>query len=249
MIRTAWVLLNAVVSTLLLAPLVFAGGLGVGRPWIFDWVASNWSRWILAASGVRVRVEGLENVDPSTPQVLVGNHQSWYDVFAVSSSVGKTFHFVAKKELERVPIFGAAWKIAGHISIDRSDRGAAIASLDQAGRQLRREGSAVVIFAEGTRSADDGLLPFKKGAFMLALHARVPVVPFALAGSRRVLPKNGWRVRPGPIILRFGQPIPTDSYNPEDRDELMQRVRDEVRRLRDDGRRVLGPGRLESPNP
>ncbi|NIP83188.1 MAG: 1-acyl-sn-glycerol-3-phosphate acyltransferase, partial [Actinobacteria bacterium] len=211
------------------------------------WAGRTWSSAILWASGCPIRVEGVENIEPDTPQILVGNHQSWFDVPAVAANLPKSYHFVAKKELERVFIFGRAWKAAGHISIDRSDRESAIRSLEQAGRQLREEGTAVVIFAEGTRSPDDRLQPFKKGAFMLALHTGVPIVPFGVAGSRRVLPKGSWRVRRGPIIVRFGRPIPTEGLDPEDRDALIERVHDEVRRLRDSGRRELGPGTLEVP--
>lgn len=247
MIRTAWVALVILVTTLWKAPImVGAGLLRSTNQRLYDWGGRSWSRWILWASGVKVRVEGAEHLEPGSPQVLVGNHQSWYDVFATAGSIEKTFHFVAKEELGRIPLFGPSWKAAGHISIDRSDRSRAIASLDNAGRRLREEKSAVIIFAEGTRSPDDDMLPFKKGAFMLAMHAGVPIVPFGIAGSRRVLPKGGWRVRKGPIILRFGEPIPTDSLDPADRDALMRRVRDEVRRLRDEARAQLGPGTLES---
>lgn len=256
MIRAVWVALNTLVATVLLGPIMVGGGLlRIRNQKLYDWGGRSWARWILRASGTPLIVQGIEHIDPGTPQVLVGNHESWYDVFAVASAIDKTFHFIAKKELERIPLFGAAWKAAHHISIDRTDRARAIASLDQAGRQLRREKSAVVIFAEGTRSPDGELLPFKKGAFMLALHAGVPIVPFGLAGTRRVLPKGGWRVRKGPIILRFGEPILTDSTDPADRDSLMRRVREEVRRLRDEARAGLPPGlaesapRIENPNP
>ena len=248
MIRTVWVGLNLLVGTLLLGiPVIIGALLRVRRQGFYDFAGRNWSRWAMWASNTPVRVEGIENIDPATPQVLVGNHQSWYDVFAVAGSLRKPFHFVAKKELEKIPIFGAAWKGAGHISIDRSDRGSAIRSLEQAGEQLEQEGSAVVMFAEGTRSPTDALLPFKKGPFMLALHSGVPIVPFGVAGTRRIFPKGSWRVRPGPIIVRFGAPIPTDSLDPEDRESLIRRVRDEVQRLRDEGRRELGPAELEKP--
>ena len=251
MIRTAWVVLNTVVATILLGPLMIFGPVfGIRNPRFYDWGGGTWSRWILRVSGTPVRIEGAENVDPASPQILVGNHQSWYDVFAVAGTLHKTFHFVAKKELEKIPLFGPAWKAARHISIDRSDQARAIASLDQAGRQLREEKSAVVIFAEGTRSPGDDLLPFKKGAFMLALHAGVPVVPFGVAGTRRILPKGGWRVRKGEIIVRYGTPIPTAAMDPDDRDALMRKVREEVRRLRDGARAELAPGPVEAvPDP
>jgi 1-acyl-sn-glycerol-3-phosphate acyltransferase len=249
-IRGIWSWLNGALATGVLAPLVIiAATLGVRRSSFYDWVGRTWCRWNLAAGGARVTVEGLENIDLASPQVLVGNHQSWFDVFAVASNIPKTYHFVAKKELERVLLFGRAWKAAGHISIDRSNQASAIASLDQAGRQMRAEKSAVVVFAEGTRSPTDDLLPFKKGAFMLALHTGVPIVPFAVAGSRRVFPKGSWRVKAGPIIVRFGRPIPTDGLDAEQRDGLVRRVRDEVRRMRDDARRTLGPGTLENVGP
>jgi 1-acyl-sn-glycerol-3-phosphate acyltransferase len=247
MIRGIWAWLNGAIATMVIGPMVIGATLlGLGRPAFHDWAGRTWSRWNLAAGGARVTVEGLENIDLASPQILVGNHQSWFDVFAVAANIPKTFHFVAKKELERVFLFGRAWKAARHISIDRSNQASAIASLDRAGQQMRAENSAVVVFAEGTRSPTDDLLPFKKGAFMLALHTGVPIVPFAVAGSRRMFPKGAWRVRSGPIILRFGTPIPTAGLGPADRDTLMDRVRDEVRRMRDEARRSLGPGRLEN---
>lgn len=248
MIRTVWVALNLFWMTLVLGiPLILGPLLRIRRQSFYDFGGRNWSRFALLLSGTPVRVEGMENVDPDSPQVLVGNHQSWYDVFALAGNIPKTFHFVAKKELQSIPVFGPAWKAAGHIAIDRSDRSSAIRSLEQAAQRLEEEGSAVVMFAEGTRSPDDRLLPFKKGPFMLAIHAGVPIVPFALAGTRRVFPKGSWRVRPGPIILRFGKPIPTHDLSPEDRETLIHRVRAQVLALRDGARRELGPGTLENP--
>jgi 1-acyl-sn-glycerol-3-phosphate acyltransferase len=248
MIRTAWTALVIIIATLIVGPMVIGAGLlRIRRLGFYDWAGRTWSSAILWASGCPVRVDGLENIDPGSPQVLVGNHQSWFDVPAVAANLPKSFHFVAKKELENVFIFGRAWQAAGHISVDRSDRESAIRSLEAAGRQLREERSAVVIFAEGTRAPTDVLQPFKKGAFMLALHTGVPIVPFGVAGSRRVFPKGSWRVRRGPIIVRFGEPVPTEGLDPDDRDTLIEDVRDRVRRLRDAGRRERGPGAPEAP--
>ncbi len=246
MIRTVWTISHILLATLVFGPLAILGGLVRAPLEYFDWCGRSWSAWILWSTGCPVRAEGMENIELDSPQVLVGNHQSWMDVPAIATHISKSYHFVAKKELEKVFIFGRAWKAAGHISIDRSDRAAAVRSLDLAGEQLRREGSAVIIFAEGTRAPTDALQPFKKGAFMLALHAGVPIVPFALAGTRRVLPKDSWRVTRGPIIVRFGEPIPTTDLSEEDRNTLIDRVWEEVRRLRDEARAELPPGRLES---
>jgi 1-acyl-sn-glycerol-3-phosphate acyltransferase len=246
-IRSLWAWLNGAAATLVIAPpVLLAAALGLRHQRFYDWSGRTWSRWNLRAGGAQVIVEGIEHIDLDSPQILVGNHQSWFDVFAVAANIPKTYHFVAKKELERVWLFGPAWKAAGHISIDRSDQASAVASLDRAGAQMKRENSAVVVFAEGTRSPTDDLLPFQKGAFMLALHTGVPIVPFAVAGSRRIFPKGSWRVRGGPIIVRFGPPIPTAHLTTRDRDALIARVRDEVRTMRDQARATLGPGALEN---
>lgn len=247
MIRGIWSWFNGAIATLVIGPPVIAAALlGVRSRGFYDRAGRAWSRWNLWAGGSPVEVRGLEHLDPASPQILVGNHQSWFDVFAVAANIPKAFLFVAKKELEDIFIFGRAWQAAGHISIDRSNQAAAVQSLDQAGEKMRAENSAVVVFAEGTRSPTDQMLPFKKGAFMMALHTGVPIVPFAVAGSRRIFPKGDWRVRPGPIIVTFGPPIPTDGLGLADRDALMERTRNEVRRMRDDARRSLGPGTLEA---
>src|SRR5690606_15934022 len=132
------------------------------------------------------------------------------------------------KELARIPLFGTAWQAAGHISVDRSDRASAIQSLDEAGRLLRKDNSSVVIFPEGTRSPTGELLPFKKGAFMLALRTGVDIIPVAVLGTRRIQPKGGWRIRSGRIILRFGEPIPVAQYSEAERDDLIELVRSRI---------------------
>ena len=232
MIRTAWVLLVTTIATV-----IFGGGaivgalLGVKRGAYYDGCARNWSHWILWASGVEVLVEGVENIPPDQPEIIVANHVSWLDIPAIATTVPKRTRFVAKKELERVPLFGMAMVRAGHISIDRADRASAIESLERAGAALRSDNSSVVIFPEGTRSADGQLKAFKKGAFMLALHTGVNVVPTAVVGSHEALPKHHWRLGRGPIIVRYGEPIPMAGFGPHNRDELVALVRERIEQL------------------
>jgi 1-acyl-sn-glycerol-3-phosphate acyltransferase len=230
-IRTIWSALNALIATLFIGTILIGASVVRIKGDIYDWGARNWSRWILWASGVTVKVEGLANVHMDEPQVIVSNHQSWYDVWALAANIPKRYRFIAKKELGYIPVFGTAWKVAGHISVDRSDHAAAVRSLDQAGDLIRNDQSSIVIFPEGTRSDDGKLKPFKKGAFMLALHSGVEIVPVACVGTRAILPKNGWRVRGGTIIVRFGEPIQTTGYDEDNRDELIGRVRGEIERL------------------
>lgn len=232
MIRTAWTYLNLTIGTILIASIVIVAALfRVRKPGLYDWAARAWARWILWASGTPVTCEGLDNIRADRPQIFVANHVSWYDVYALAAAIPKRYRFVAKKELARIPIFGTAWKAAGHIAVDRSDRASAIQSLAEAGRLLRRDNSSVVIFPEGTRSPTGELLPFKKGAFMLALQTGVEIIPVAVLGTRRIQPKGGWRIRSGPIILRFGEPIPTSRYSEAERDELIELVRSRIQAL------------------
>jgi 1-acyl-sn-glycerol-3-phosphate acyltransferase len=232
LIRTLWAALNLVVVTAVLAIIVMIAALLRVRNYaLYDWAARTWAGRMLRVSGAELEVEGLENVRADEPQIFVANHVSWHDVFALAVAIPKRYRFVAKKELARIPLFGPAWKIAGHIAIDRSDRAAAIQSLNEAGRVLRQDNSSVVIFPEGTRSPDGRLLPFKKGAFMLALHTGVDIVPVAILGTRHILPKGAWRVRPGKIIVRFGEPVRVADYTEETRDALMDEVRRRIERM------------------
>lgn len=190
----------------------------------------RWSRRLVEASGVEVDFEGLEKLHDGR-QILVANHESWYDVLALAGYLPVEYRFVAKKELERVPVFGPSWQACGHISIDRQDRASAIESLEEAARQIRERDTTIVMFPEGTRSADGELQSFKKGAFVLAIQARVPVVPVGIVGSRDVLAKHRWRIRPGTIRIRIGEPIPVEGLTHEDRDALVLEARRRVGEL------------------
>jgi 1-acyl-sn-glycerol-3-phosphate acyltransferase len=232
-IRTLWVGLNGLIATAVVGSVVIIASVLRVRGRIYPAAARFWSRWLLAVSGVRLQVEGRERLALDRPQIVISNHESWYDVFAISASMPKTFHFVAKKELERIPLFGRAWKAAGHVSIDRSDRQSAIRSLETAGASMASEDAAVVIFPEGTRSPDGRLLPFKKGAFMLSRTSGVELLPAAVSGSRVVMAKGTWRIRPGTITVRYGRPIAPPSHGGVER--VMSEARTAIAALRDAG--------------
>lgn len=199
-----------------------------------DRVTRRWARLVLRLAGVRVRIEGLERVDWSEPMVIVANHQSWFDVFALVAFLPGRTRFVAKKELGRIPIFGPAWKACGHVSLDREDLTSAVQSLERAGKRVRDEKLNLVLFPEGTRSPDGRLQAFKKGAFVLAIHTEVPILPLGLAGSRAVMPKGSFRIRPGEIRIRVGEPIPVEGLSHRDRDRLLSTSRAAVAKLMGD---------------
>jgi 1-acyl-sn-glycerol-3-phosphate acyltransferase len=228
-IRSIWVVANMLVITPPLAIFIIVRSFMAGpAEAVYDRVPRFWARWALRVSGVTVEARGLENVAPGRPQIFLANHVSWYDVLALTCVIPKRYRFIGKKELARVPIWGRAWVASGHIPIDRGNTQSAIESLDRAARIVREDSSSIIVFPEGTRSDTGELLPFKKGSFMLAVHSGIEVVPVAISGSRCILPKGGWRVRSGRIIVRFGAPIHTAQYSADQRDELMARVRSEI---------------------
>ena len=227
-IRSIWVAANLLVGTAVLSLIVIVAALFRHRGTLYDWAARSWSRWMIWASGSRMKIEGIEYVMADRAQIIASNHQSWFDVWALAAIIPKRYRFIAKSELRKVPLFGLAWESCGHISIDRKDRAKAIKALDAAAALMRDDHSAIVIFPEGTRSPTGDLLPFKKGAFMMALRTGIEIVPAAVLGSRAVQKKGDWRVRPGTIIVRFGPPIDSSQYDEDHREELMQIVRERI---------------------
>jgi 1-acyl-sn-glycerol-3-phosphate acyltransferase len=236
-IRTIWLYLVGTVATFYLA------GRVVVRSYLWrrnlqcacDTSARRWGRVMLWAAGVRVTLEGVENLQTESPQIVVSNHQSWFDVFALAAHLPVRYRFVAKKELGNIPVFGRAWRECGHVSVDRGNREAAIESLDQAWREVHEDKLTMVLFPEGTRSPDGRLQPFKKGAFVLAVQGQVPLVPVAVLGSRAVMPKGENRVRPGEIRVRIGTPIPTEGTTLQDRNRLLKECWDAVFSLKREG--------------
>lgn len=234
MIRTIWAYFVSVLVTLVLSLYTIVLSLFGYEGERYDWIAHTWAKGIIWPSGVKITVEGRENVRADRPQIIASNHQSWFDVFSLSAVIPKRFRMVAKQELKRIPLFGRAWSSSGHISINRKDRNKAVASLEKAGELVRSDNSAVVIFPEGTRSATGELQPFKKGTFMLATATGIEIVPTAVIGSRAAQRKGDWRVHSGPIIVRFGEPVDSSAYDDDSVEELMTIVRERIARLLED---------------
>lgn len=200
--------------------------------------ARPWSLILLWACRVKVAVSGLEYLQGRHgPLVLVANHQSQFDILALLASLPIDFKFVVKSELMAVPLWGHAMKKAGYISIDRQDSSQTRELLAQAARKIR-QGASVLFFAEGTRSEDGRLGPFKRGAFVLASLSGCDVVPMVIEGSRRILPKKSLRIRPGGIRITVLEPI-TDPALKKNSKRLMAEVRNRMlTRLRQEEERV-----------
>jgi 1-acyl-sn-glycerol-3-phosphate acyltransferase len=230
-IRTVWFLVVAFLSTLFFSLTAVVGGIvRAGRGW-YDWVHRNWSRSLLRAAGVRVEAEGLEHVRPGEAHLFVSNHQSLFDVWAMMAVLPVSLRFVAKQELGRIPIFGAACRSAGHAFIDRGNPALASEVIRAAGKRMERDGLSLVFFPEGTRSPDGGLKRFKKGAFTLAIETQADLVPLAIEGGRHVLPRGARRIHPGVIRLRCASRVPLGGMTAADRNALAQRTRKTVEQL------------------
>jgi len=214
---------------------IVAAMLGVkNRPGgLYDRTGRVWATLLLKVAGVRVETEGFENVPSGQPVVYVSNHQSFFDILALLQVLPDTFRFVAKKELAKIPVFGSSLKADGHIYIDRQRRQAAFESYERAAAVIQG-GMSAAVFAEGTRSRTGDLLPFKKGPFVLAIAAQVPVIPVYCANTFHILPKGHFRIRPRPVTLYFGEPIPTAGMDYEDRTRLLNQVRSVIEGFRDD---------------
>ncbi|HXO45135.1 MAG TPA: lysophospholipid acyltransferase family protein [Candidatus Cybelea sp.] len=221
------------IRTLLLG-LFFALAIVLALPWLILWsviVANADLMYELAMkvvragnriAGIRVRVEGLENVPPG-PCVFISNHVSNADALVLIPAIPRRVAILIKQELFRIPILSIGMRRAQFIPVDRSDREAAAATIDVAVGTLR-QGLSFAIFAEGTRSADGHMRPFKRGGFSVAIRAGVPIVPVAISGTLGMLKKGESIISPGEAVVRFCPAVDASSYTMPRRGELITRV-------------------------
>ena len=187
-------------------------------------VARVWGKIQLRITGTRVRVQGLENMDPRKSYILVSNHQSAFDIFSLLGYLPIQFRWTAKAELFRIPFMGWAMTRTGYISIERGSPKKAYRSMLRAA-EVVRQGTSVIIFPEGTRSPDGKLQPFKKGVFLIALKSQAPILPITIQGTSRIMRKGDWRAHPGEVKIQIDPPIDTAGTPNEKEGELSQRVR------------------------
>lgn len=183
----------------------------------------------------RIRITGLENVDPSQPYVIVSNHQSMVDI-PVIAHLRLDTKWLGKYELFRMPVLGSMCRLAGDVPVDRSDRRKGATAILRCGEYLR-QGCSVVFFPEGTRSLDGQVRPFSEGPFMLAARERVPILPLVVEGSGTALPRDTWMFGgTQEIHLRILKAVPSDGWDvkraPLLRDSVRQLIVDELVRLR-----------------
>lgn len=182
-----------------------------------------WARSILAVSNSKVVVHDPHGyLAGDAPRIFVANHLSWYDVLALATVLPR-YKFIAKAELSRIPLFGRAAEAAAAIYIERDNRKQAFESYRAAAERIRG-GCSVVVFPEGTRGTTYALRPFKKGPFVLAVAAGVPIIPTIVHGQIEILKRGSWWVRSGTMHVHPLEPVPTAGLSYDDRDALMRTV-------------------------
>ncbi len=244
-LRTIFLFTIAGIVTLVLGTTVIVAALlGVqDKPrGLFEKAPRWWSSAVLWAAGIKVRVHGMENAATGEPHIFASNHISWFDVPALAKILPR-YKFVAKAELFKVPIFGRGMRIVGMIEIQRENRKAAFGAYDVAAEKIR-SGSSVIVFPEGTRGHAYPLRPFKKGPFVLAIAAGVPIVPVIVHGTIEIMPKGSLWVQPGTIDVHLLEPVSTTGVDYEHREALMQAVRT---RMADAMRELYGVEPLPTP--
>lgn len=190
-----------------------------------------WARTVLALFGVRVHVRGAERLRPGAHYVIVSNHLSLVDTPVMLDAVPVPFRFLAKRELLRVPFIGWYLRRAGHLTVDRRSVRSSMESLNEAARLIRERCLSVLIFAEGRRSPDSTLQPFKEGAAWLAIESGADAVPVAIVGTDHILPAKDSCILPGQVEVRIGEPVSPAGLTLRDRAAFTRQLQDRVKSL------------------
>jgi 1-acyl-sn-glycerol-3-phosphate acyltransferase len=190
-------------------------------------------------------VEGAEHVDPAGRYIFISNHQSHLDIPCLSSAIPCSIRYVAKRSLFRIPVFGQGLRSIGTVCVDRGNKQYSKRKMEEARRGIGQRVS-LLFFAEGTRSRDGRLGPFKSGGVAMALALGIPVVPVAIAGTWAILPKGFHLVRPGPARVAIGKPIEPGPNTHARKEQLLHEVHDQVASLLERMDRTSGHRRAET---
>jgi 1-acyl-sn-glycerol-3-phosphate acyltransferase len=226
MIRTAIVGFFLSLYTLVLGPPLILYTLVTRSPDLMYWVGVKGLVFITRVAGMRVDVEGRENI-PEGVCLFAANHTSNADAPAIVGAIPRRLAIFARKSLFDIPIVGLAFRLAKFVPVDRGNREAALNSVKKAVEYIK-SGSSFLVYPEGTRSPDGRMQRFKKGSFVMAIEAGVPIVPVACSGAHRIMKKNSLIIHAGRVSVRFGRPVDVSGYTVEQRSVLAQKVHDVI---------------------
>jgi 1-acyl-sn-glycerol-3-phosphate acyltransferase len=206
--RTVFRLIPTIaIYTIVLGTLSIGASLLERRGYFAHWCARAWSWLILATTGVRVQVRGLARLQPGKTYVFVANHQSIYDIPVLFASLPYQLRIIAKQSLGSFPFLGWHLSRTGHLLVNR--RKPDPRAVFNWANALTARGLSLIVFPEGTRSADGHVGAFKGGSLYPAVQAGLPIVPISVAGSRHVMKKGRLMTCPGDVELTIHDPIPT----------------------------------------
>ncbi len=208
-------------------------------------VSRAWAKMLLAIGGMRVRLEGAGRLDPGRNYLFAGNHLSLMDTPVLLASIPQQFLFLVNAKYVRLPFLGWHLRRSGHLAVEPDNVKASLRVMTEAAGAARDRGLSLLLFPEGSRSRG-GLQEFKAGAAYIAIKSGVPVVPFAIRGTREVLPVGSVHLRPGAVELIFGEPIPVEGRTVKDREEFTRLMRERVAELMAGGARQSAAGQTVS---
>jgi 1-acyl-sn-glycerol-3-phosphate acyltransferase len=228
MVRAYLYLVVFIPMTFLLSVSAFIATLFDSSGRVYAWHARLWARFGLMLNGVTVTLSGAEHL-PEGPVIFMSNHQSNFDILSLLFALPRQIYWIAKKELFEIPVFGHSMQRGGYIPLDRGDGRKALQSMDAAAATIS-QGKSVVLFPEGTRTPDGNLLPFKRGGFILARKAAVPVIPVTINGSGTINPANLIRLYSGSIHITLHPPLvaPSDLRRSDAESWMMTKVREQI---------------------
>lgn len=172
-----------------------------------------WAKTILKVSGIRLVISGIEKLGHKRSVICIVNHESALDIPVVLAALPQTFHFMAKKELFRIPVVGWVLYFGGHIRIDRQNPQKAIETINRKTGKIVRKGHSILVSPEGTRSPDGKIGKFKKGGFRLAEKLDVPIVPVTLLGTRYCVARKALKILPGVVEVIIDSPVKVSEYS------------------------------------
>ena len=202
-------------------------------------VSRLWCRLLCQLNGVKVEINGLENILSDRPQIFVSNHQGYFDIFALSGYLPVQIRWIAKSSLFKIPFLGWAMMAAGYIPVERDNRKKAYEAFNKTLEKIK-EGCSIIIFPEGTRSEDGEIGPFKKGSNLIASRTKSPMVPVTIIGSGDIIKKGSARINPGSIQVVISPPV-EPSADKKRNEEVLQSIRETI--VNNHRQRDAGPDR------